>query len=62
MKDRDLAAFLGLSPEEGEKVVPSLMPETRACYERMDEIEKAFARGETPPRVIACRPRQSARQ
>lgn len=61
MRDRDLAAFMGLSPEEGRKVVPRLMPETRAAYERMVEVEKAIGRIEQARAPCLCaldRPRR----
>lgn len=39
MTDRELEAYLNLTPEEGAIIIPRMTPERRATYERMARVE-----------------------
>jgi hypothetical protein len=61
MTDEDLARFLEIADDpRWPKVIANLMPETRASYERMAQVEIALklweqGLGPRPEGVIVCR-------
>lgn len=57
MTDLELAAYLNLTPDEAEIVLPKIKPEQRATFERMARLEQEIADyilgiGERPKGVL----------
>lgn len=57
MDDASLAAFLNLSDEEAEILIPKLSAEKRAVFERMADVVADLNMGVIPDGVLVCRPK-----